>query len=793
MKKILLTCALFFGLYLTFAQNYNITFAAQVPYSPRTLANICGYAANGKEYALVGAEDGMEIVDVTTPSNPVLVVQIPNITNLWKEIKVYSHYAYVTTEGGGGLQIVDLSNLPSSNLTYHSYTGDGSINGQLGTIHALHIDTTKKFVYLFGTNLFNGGAVVLDINTDPYNPTYAGKYENNSHAYVHDGYVDNDTLYAGHIYAGVFSVVNMTNKTNPVVLAEQQTPTAFTHNTWLSNDRKYVFTTDENSNSFLTSYDVSNLSNIIEKDKIRATPGSGSVVHNTHILNNWAITSWYRDGVTIVDVTRPHNLVEVGRYDTYSGSGNGFDGAWGVYPFLPSGTMVVSNIDEGLFVLSPTYVRACYLEGNVVDSACGTPLTNVTITISSVNVTDSTSPSGDYATGTAYPGTYNVTFSKPGYTSKTITGVSFAPGIVTNLNVQLFSPGAINLIGNISDASNSNGLSNILVNLSGTNNYSFTTDAQGNFNSCSVVAGTYTVTTGAWGYETVCSTQNVSSSSPSLSIALNKNYYDDFSLDLGWTINSTASSGTWERGVPIGTTLQGVPCAPGNDVSTDCTDKAFVTGNAGGTASQDDVDNGHSTLTSPIFDLTGYTTPYIHYDRWFFNAGGTGNPNDSLIIKITNGTQTVVLETVTAASIGNGTWIHSAKNISQFITPTANMQLIVRCADANPGHLVEGAFDKFFIVDSLSSSLQEITGDNGFIKAFPNPFSNELNITWNHLFEAEGSISIHDVTGRMIKEIKISSSNGNIVFGEQLPVGVYFIRVQQKNSPAKTIRVVRQD
>lgn len=777
------------------AQNYNITFAAQKSYATRTLANICGYAANGKEYALVGAEDGMDIVDVTIPTNPVAVVQIPNVTNLWKEIKVYKNYAYVTTEGGGGLQIVDLSNLPGTNLAYHSYTGDGAINGQLNTIHALHIDTTKKFVYLFGSNLFNGGAVVLDINNDPYNPIYAGKYQNPQYAYVHDGYVDNDTLYAGHIYAGVFTVADMTNKSAPVVLAEQQTPTAFTHNTWLSNDHKYVFTTDENSNSFLTAYDVSNLNNIVEKDKIRATPGSGSIVHNTHILNNWAVNSWYRDGITIVDVTRPHNLVEVGRYDTYTGSGNGFDGAWGVYPFLPSGTLVVSNIDEGLFVLSPTYVRACYLEGVVTDSACGTPLSNVKVSISTVNVLDSSNLSGSYATGTAFPGTYNVTFSKPGYTSKTFIGVYFTPGLVNNLNVQLSSPGALSVNGNVSDAGSGTGLPAVGVEFNGTNNYSFTTNSGGNFSACTVVGGTYTITTGAWGYETVCNTQTLSPGNGAVNINLNKSYYDDFSFDLGWTSTSTASSGNWVRGVPIGTSSNGsTQVAPGTDVTNDCSNKAYVTGNAGGSASQDDIDNGNTILTSPVFNLTGYNEPWIHYDRWFYNGGGTGSPNDSLTIMLTNGTQTVTIETVTATTPGMSSWVHSSKKISQFLSPSANMKLIVRAADASPGHLVEAGLDKFFVADSLSTSISNIQNINCYLQAYPNPFDRDVLVQWQTADESENvTLSITDMAGKIISENELSGNSGTTRVGDNLPQGIYFIRIETSSGARKSIRVIKMN
>jgi choice-of-anchor B domain-containing protein len=164
---------------------------------------------------LVGASKGPVIVDVTNPDVPVQIVQIPGPDNFWKEIKTYSHYAYVVSEGGQGVQIVDLSALPSANLPKKFYTGDGAILNQLNTIHALHIDLAKGFLYAYGSNLFNGGTVILDLN-DPWNPTYVGNFE--QLGYIHDGYVDNDTLYAGHINAGIFSIVDMKDKANPMVL-----------------------------------------------------------------------------------------------------------------------------------------------------------------------------------------------------------------------------------------------------------------------------------------------------------------------------------------------------------------------------------------------------------------------------------------------------------------------------------------------------------------------------------------------------------------------------------------------
>ena len=225
------------------AQNLNTTFRSKMTFTGQTLANVWGYSAGGREYALLGARNGLIIVDITDPDNPAQIVQIPGPANLWKEIKTCSHYAYVVSEGGWGVQIIDLSNLPSPNLAYHSYNGDGAINGQFNKAHALHIDTTRGFLYAHGSNLFSGGPVVLDLNNDPYNPVYAGKF--NQLGYVHDGYVDNDTLYGSHIYDGILSIVDMSDKQNPVVLGTIETPGQFTHNSWLLDNHKVVLTTDE--------------------------------------------------------------------------------------------------------------------------------------------------------------------------------------------------------------------------------------------------------------------------------------------------------------------------------------------------------------------------------------------------------------------------------------------------------------------------------------------------------------------------------------------------------------------
>jgi len=420
--------------------SLNVTFRANLPYNNLVCANICGYVdSTGKEYALVGVETGMSVVDVTNPSAPVQVYQIPWPTNnnnsLWKEIKVYKKHAYVVSEAGNGVQICDLSNLPSTTPPTPVYWSPTISGQQLNTIHALHIDTTKGNLYLYGSNVSNKGAIIASL-ANPLAPVYLGKFDN---TYVHDGYVDNDTLYACEIYDGNMEIIDCSNKTNPQVLATVQTYLRFAHNAWLSPDKKTVFTTDEKTRSRLTSYDISNLANITLLDTVRSLSNT-SIVHNTHIRNDYfAVTSWYRDGFNITDVSRPNNMIVTGYYDSYGvASGNGFDGAWGVYPFLPSGTIVVSNIDEGLYVFSPNYVRACYLEGNVKDSVTLFNLQNVLVQVLTItNSSTNTDVSGNYATGGAVAGSYSVQFSKSGYQSKTINGVTLQNGVVTVLNTKL--------------------------------------------------------------------------------------------------------------------------------------------------------------------------------------------------------------------------------------------------------------------------------------------------------------------------------------------------------------------
>lgn len=767
----------------SFAQDHNIQLRSRMKFDGQILANICGYTQNGREYALVGANQGLIIVDITNPDSPVKIVQIPGPVNDWKEIKTYRHYAYVTSEGGQGVQIVDMSKLPSADLPYKHYMGDGTIAGQLNRIHALHIDTLKGFLYTYGSNnLFGGGAVVHDLK-DPYNPTFVGGYS--ELGYVHDGYAENDTLYAGHIYSGTLAIVDMRDKSKPVVLGTTQTPGKFTHNAWLLGDHKRILTTDEAFPSFVTAYDISDPTNITELDRLSTNDGTLSIGHNTHVLNDWAITSWYIDGFNIVDAHRPENLVEVGRYDTYPGGGK-FEGCWGVFPFFPSGTIVASNIEPAeLFVLTPTYKRACYLEGRITDASNGQFLPGAKIEIAAIGLSDASRFDGTYKTGYRDAGTYQVKISKIGYTPKTVT-VDLKNGEVTTLDVALERGKFIGLSGDVMDATTGQPIENAYVLFNGNLDSLVLTDGIGHFN-VELPEGSYDIVAYAWGYST---TKLTTGTSGNIEISLKKDiYYDEFQYDYGWLSFGDASSGDWELGEPKGTTTGGQQSNPENDSPKDATIFCYVTGNKGGAVGDDDVDNGHVTLVSPPMHLAGYQDAILSFDYWFFNGGGSGTPNDTFLVKVTNGFEesTVMLQKQSASQ-----WRSSGDiSLAKLINLTDDVQVFFTTGDAQPGHLVEGGVDVFKVVPVEFVSTKPVEDANARLWAMPNPSSADFTLRYDWPLAQGLHVEVRNVLGQLVHEQDLGGNTGAAHFGQAWEKGTYIALIRSADKQSKTIKLVK--
>lgn len=791
---------LMFGATIMGAQNQNIAYRSKMTFQNQTLANICGYAADGHEYALLGASKGLIIVEVTNPDAPHQIVQIPGPNNLWKEIKTYSHYAYVTSEGGEGVQIVDLSGLPGATLANHYYTGDGEILGQLNTIHSLHIDTTKGFLYAYGSNLFNGGAVVLNLNGDPYNPTYAGKFD--EFGYIHDGWVDNDTLYAAHIGAGFFSITDMSDKSNPVALGLQHTPNNYTHNTWMSKDRHVIFTTDEVDNSYLAAYDISDPTDIKFLDKIQTNPGSNSIVHNTHILDNYAITSWYSDGVSIVDVTQPDNLVQVGNYDVAPGfTGGGFNGCWGVYPFLPSGNIIASVIPSTstsgggeLWVLTPNYQRASYLKGLITDAANGNPINGATIQIQGGDngAVANSDISGNYKTGQVTTGTFDVLVSKPGFLPATAS-VTLSTAQTAVLNVALNSAPTVTVSGQVLQTGTNTPVPNAQVNLRSDDGlfFSINANAAGQFTLPGVFVGQYDLIAGAWGYGYAVKNNQNLNANQNYTLLLTKGYRDDFAMDYGWESSGSSATGVWERAEPQGINV-GPILVPEFDIAGDVGDECFVTGNNSATVDEDDVESGTSILRSPVMDLSGYNQPIFKGLIFFTSITFDNQSLDSIKIFVENGTEEALISHLAGFNFG---WQILTKNLEPLLPLTSTMRIRIECYD-NPDYTdvdsYEAAFDDFKIVEGAPTATEEPL-DGAKISVRPNPFRGQAIVEYSTPGSGEYQITVSDLLGKTVQTLTVDGSEGYVALGQDLRPGVYFARLEQDGRVASTIKLVKAE
>ena len=689
-------------------------------------SDVWGWVDNStnKEYALVCLRDRFSVINLSTPSAPTVEFYIDESSyqSNWRDVKTYGHYAYVTTEAYEGLLIVDLTDMTGNTFwrvsTFTSSNGTNSV--YFLAARNIYIDE-NGIAYIFGATdpalpvtdpSQPSGVIFLDLASNPTGPEYLGGWQD---YYTNDGMVRGDTLWAACIGEGEFFAVDVSDKTNPTVMGQHSSPTGFPNNCWISDNGNYLFVSEEVSNGFITSYDVTDLNNIQEADRIRATPGFASSPKNVIVDGDFLICSYYRDGTIVYDITFPNNMIEVGYYDSFSGVGTGYDGNWGIYPFLPSNLILATDINTNptgngkLNIYDRQFQQGCYVQGTVTDASNGNSLSGVNVEILTTTATTSTNISGDYQIGTLSSGTYNIVFAKPMYASDTVSG-NLSNGIILPLNIALDPVPAFGVSGTVTNLSGI-GIPDaevLIYNSNMSQSVTITTDLNGDF-SINPISGQffyndyYEVIAGKWAYRTKCYTEYLSPTTNSLSITLEDGYYDDFTFDFGWSVSGQATDGMWEIGDPEGTSSQGTNINPDDDINGDCYINAYVTDpDDGNQTGSNDVDDGDAILTSPILDLSSYPTPYIHYYRWFANAYG-GTPNDSLIIRITDGNSTVDVEVITANSPNLSSWQQNSFKVSDYLSPTSSMQIIFYTADElydNNGNYVEAGVDKFQVSNS---------------------------------------------------------------------------------------------
>ena len=313
--------------------------------------DVYGVAINGGEYAVIGSTMGTHIIDVTNPTQSYEAAFIPGAQQYSVTHRDYfsmENYLYaVCDQGSSTLQIIDLSNLPNSVTVV--YDEDSLIS----TSHNMFIDTLNR-------KLYSTNGDVLDIS-NPTIPTYLFHMGFS----CHDLYVENDTGYFNCGGNGLQIYEMTTNSPQYVGSLTSYPHQGGNHSGW-KKDNIYTLA-DENHGLSLKIIDVSDLNNLQVISLFNSDVDPNSIPHNLIIRDNFVYVSYYHDGLQIFDITDPTNPIKAGYYDTYlPNNHNGFAGNWGVDPLLPSGIILVSDVQSGLFVLEFDYNEQSICDGDSI-------------------------------------------------------------------------------------------------------------------------------------------------------------------------------------------------------------------------------------------------------------------------------------------------------------------------------------------------------------------------------------------------------------------------------------------
>ena len=609
-----------------------------------TSGNDCwGYTSgSGREYAIMGLFASTSWVEITNPSSPVIVATHPGPGSSWHDHKVFEDHAYVVSEGGSGIQVFDMSAIDSGTV---NYLGDVTVGGATNS-HNVVIDEVSGFLYRVGTG---SGMLIYDLNQSKTNPPFVGSWNG---PYIHDGQAYTYTtgpaagkqIMYGCIEGNGLEVIDVTDKSNPVSMGITSWPlVGYSHQGWLSDDLQYFYVNDEfdESNFGLPSttivFDVSDPANAFVASTF--DNGNPAVGHNGYVNGDLLYEANYTSGMRVFDLSvDPLDPPEVAWFDTDpSGDATATTALWSIYPYFPSGIVIGSDTAGGLFIW---WMGDALVELNLVGAApdfispAGAVLP---VTITELNPGDLVPATATlhYDAGSGY-----VTVPMTALGGSSFTGTLPA----------LACPGSVDYF---FTAESSNGIT-------------WTTPAGG-------ASAPYTSLVAA--SETVL-------------------FSDDFQTDKGWTtaVLGGATSGAWERGVPVDDSSWSYDPAADSDGSGSC----FLTENALGNT---DIDDGSVELTSPSLNLTG-SNILVEYDYYLnlTDAGGT----DVMLVEANDnagsGWQQVAVHTTSGGTSWRQGQLFASDFLAAGVSLTANAQVRFTANDGDPQSIAEAGLDAFRVV-----------------------------------------------------------------------------------------------
>jgi choice-of-anchor B domain-containing protein len=334
-----------------------------------------------REYALVGRSNGTAFVDITDPSNPRYLGDLPLTAgaqpNLWRDIKVYRDHAFIVADNAGehGVQVFDLTRLRDVQNAPATFTETALYTG----IHSSHNIVINEETGLAvavassgGGRTCGGGLHMIDVR-DPKNPVFAGCFSDprtgmagtgTSHDAQCVTYHGPDEQYKGHeICFGsnetAISIADVTDRENPVAIARASYPNVqYSHQGWLTDDHRYFYMNDEGDEvagvvprTRTIIWDVAELDDPVMAGEFLGTSAASD--HNLYVRGDTMYQSNYASGLRIIDISDRAKPREIGFFDSVPNSENtpGFFGSWSNYPYFRSGAIIFTSIREGLFIV----------------------------------------------------------------------------------------------------------------------------------------------------------------------------------------------------------------------------------------------------------------------------------------------------------------------------------------------------------------------------------------------------------------------------------------------------------
>ncbi|MFM2207934.1 MAG: hypothetical protein RL213_1909 [Bacteroidota bacterium] len=320
--------------------------------------------SDGREYGIIGSTAGTYIVEVTDPYQPVVRDYVAGLSQdrIWHEYKTYHNYLYIISDGGGNtLQIADLSYLPDSvHVVYDS-------NVIFDSGHTLYVDSNLLYVASVSKPTVPRSSMNVYSLANPVYPQLLRRLDTDYPAInnVHDMYVHNDTVFASCGYDGlhIFKFNRATGHFQQLGSLTTYPDAGYNHSSFASRDHSVLYMCDEVPDGMAVKViDITDLSSPTVVDTF-ATNGLATP-HNPYVIGDELYIAYYQDGVQAYDISQPQTPVPDGYFDTHYQNPTGtypspaYQGCWGVYTDLPSGHLLASDTQLGLFVLDISTLTA---------------------------------------------------------------------------------------------------------------------------------------------------------------------------------------------------------------------------------------------------------------------------------------------------------------------------------------------------------------------------------------------------------------------------------------------------